>query len=1409
MYLKSLTLRGFKSFASATTMRLEPGITCVVGPNGSGKSNVVDALSWVMGEQGAKSLRGGKMEDVIFAGTTNRAPLGRAEVALTIDNSDGALPIDYAEVTISRLMFRSGQSEYAINGDSCRLLDVQDLLSDSGLGREMHVIVGQGQLDQILHAGPEARRAIIEEAAGVLKHRKRKEKALRKLDAMQANLTRLVDLTEELGRRLKPLGRQAEVARRAATIQADLRDARLRLLADDYLKLADKLEREEADEAAIRARRDELGAALAEARQREAAFDVAVQAQAAELARSQETWFALSSLTEKLRGTRGLAAERVRLLAADPEPERPGRDPDELERQAAELRDEEAGLTERLAAGREVLAESVTGRTMAESALAAAERRLADAARAAAGRAERLARLRGMAGAAASRAAATSEEIGRLTAAAEQARARAEQARQEYSEVQDVADDGDSGRTSLAAELGQAQQEHHRHSERVVAARKSERAANSEVAALRARAEALAETLRQGVDATAAVLADPDRFRGILGAFAAQLTVADGYQKAVAAALGAAAEALTVNGLDAAVEVLAGIRQAGAGTVGLVIATSALPGAAARAAGPGAGLSPSAAAVPPALPDGLRWAAGLVTAPGELSGAVTALLGDVVIAADLAAAAAFVRDHPGIRAVTRDGDLIGTHWARGGSAGGQSLLDVRAAADEAATGLATAEVASEAAADALAAATEAAEAARQELEEIRGRMRAVDAAAAEISGRLGRLAGAARAAADEAKRLDAAVGAAERSAEKDQAKYAALKTELAEAEADEERAADPEFEEHQAEGEREELTRRAATARNAEMEARLEVRTVEERLRAISGRADSLTASAAAERAARERAATRRQQRAAAAAVARAVAAGASQAVAAAESSLTLAAGQRSEAEAASASGTDALKAARAQAATVSGELDKVVNTAHGTEISRNEHRLRLEQLAGHVADEYGIEPDALSAEYDPDALILVPADSPLAAAARKRGTLVNNPTAPGAPVQLTLDAPSPHPAPPPQPAPAEPSARDLPAPPAPTAPAVPSEPAPAEPSARDLPAPSAPTAPDGLAEPAPAEPSAPDQPAPSAPTAPAAPSAPRPPADLAEPGGHAAQTETETETEPAPAASPPASQAAEAPLSLADALRAVRAEAQADDGEEPDAGADADAGTDAGPPRAARKAARAAEPAPAQPVGVPYVREEQQARAAEADRQLARLGKVNPLALEEYAALQERHQFLATQLDDLRKTRRDLLMVVKEVDDRVQEVFASAYADTAREFEGLFGRLFPGGAGRLLLTEPDDMLTTGIEIEARPPGKKVKRLSLLSGGERSLTAIAYLFAIFKARPSPFYVLDEVEAALDDSNLQRLLGVFTELQESSQLIVITHQRRTMEAADALYGVSMRGDGVSQVISQRVREPEPA
>jgi chromosome segregation protein len=1199
MYLKSLTLRGFKSFASATSLKLEPGITCVVGPNGSGKSNIVDALSWVMGEQGAKSLRGGKMEDVVFAGTTSRPPLGRAEVTLTIDNTDGALPIEYAEVTISRLMFRSGQSEYAINGDHCRLLDVQELLSDSGLGREMHVIVGQGQLDDILHAGPEARRALIEEAAGVLKHRKRKEKALRKLEAMQANLTRLVDLTAELSRRLKPLGRQAEVARKAAVIQAELRDARLRLLADDYVTLADKLHKDEADEAAVIAKRAALEWELAHARSAETELDKVAQHAQAELTSAQETWFALSSVAERLRGLQSLATQKNSLLQHERDTERQGRDPDELDRQAAELREEEEVLTERLAAGREILSAAVAERSAAEAELAATERRLAEGARAAVARGERVARLREQVGAANSRCAAAQEELDRLAAAAADARRRAGRAQVEYGEVQDLVSGREEDRAGLAAAHEQAADILSQMTERTVVLRAAEREANSERAGLRARAQALAETAKRGADASKSLLADPARFPGVLGSLAEMLDVAEGYEPAIAAALGPATDAVAVTDLEAAARILETLRREDAGRATLAIAA---PASVSNAQTIPLERAESAIDFPgrPALGGGVRYAIEVVRAPGGVAGAVAELLGDVLVVDDLQAAQQAVVIHEGFRVVTRGGDVLGARWATGGGARAQSLLELRAAAEEAAAGLADAERRCEVAARELAGATQAEKGAKGAVDAARARMHEADAAAAEISGRLGRLAGAARAEQDEANRVDAAIIAARKAAEQGLAKLAQLRRELTDAEADLEVDSDVEPEPDYS---REGLAERCTAARNSEMEARLEVRTAEERLRAISGRADSLAGAAAAERRARERAASLRRQRVEQAAVAGAVALGAGLAVAAAESSLEAALAKRAEAEAASAGGVGELKAVRARVRELAAELETVVNTAHGTEITRAEHRLRLEQLAEHALEEFGVTVEVMVAEYGPDVLVPV-------------------------------------------------------------------------------------------------------------------------------------------------------------------------------------------IGDDDAPP-------------------VPYDRDALSKQAEDAARKLERLGKVNPLALEEYEALTERHAFLATQLDDLRKTRRDLLTVVKEVDDRVQEVFASAYADTAREFTALFARLFPGGHGQLMLTEPDDMLATGIEIEARPPGKKVKRLSLLSGGERSLTAIAYLFAIFKARPSPFYVLDEVEAALDDTNLQRLLGVFEELRESSQLIIITHQRRTMEVADALYGITMRGDGVSAVISQRAADHQPA
>ncbi|MTA86044.1 MAG: AAA family ATPase, partial [Actinobacteria bacterium] len=432
-----MTLKGFKSFASATTLRLEPGITCVVGPNGSGKSNVADALTWVMGEQGAKSLRGGKMEDVIFAGTSGRAPLGRAEVSLTIDNSDGALPIEFSEVTISRILFRNGQSEYQINGDASRLLDIQELLSDSGIGREMHVMVGQGQLEAILMATPEERRAYIEEAAGVLKHRKRKEKAIRKLDSMQANLARINDLTVELRRQLRPLGKQAEVAKKAATIQADLRDAKLRLLADDYIAFSKTLDAEVADENALRERRASVEAELDKMRRREEELDRIAAEESPLLIAAQENFYSLNSLREKFRGTQSLAQERSRFLAEEAEEARSaGRDPVALEAEAQSLRDEESVLRNETLVANETLAKATLDLAALEERLKGEEATIDAALRAIADMREGTARQEGHIKSLAARLEANAEEIARLMKARDEAQSRVDQAKASYSKFE-------------------------------------------------------------------------------------------------------------------------------------------------------------------------------------------------------------------------------------------------------------------------------------------------------------------------------------------------------------------------------------------------------------------------------------------------------------------------------------------------------------------------------------------------------------------------------------------------------------------------------------------------------------------------------------------------------------------------------------------------------------------------------------------------------------------------------------------------------------------------------------------------------------------------------------------------------------------------------------------------------------
>jgi chromosome segregation protein len=1199
VHLKSLTLRGFKSFASATTLRFEPGITCVVGPNGSGKSNVVDALSWVMGEQGAKSLRGGKMEDVIFAGTTGRPPLGRAEVSLTIDNADGVLPIEYAEVTITRIMFRNGGSEYQINGDTCRLLDIQELLSDSGIGREMHVIVGQGQLDSVLHADPMGRRAFIEEAAGVLKHRKRKEKALRKLDAMQANLARVTDLTGELRRQLKPLGRQAQVARRAAVIQADLRDARLRLLADDLMTLREALNAEVADEAALKERKEAVESDLTAALQREARLEEQVRALTPRLNEAQATWYALSQLTERVRGTIGLAEQRHRHASSQPADERRGRDPEDMEREAARIREQEAELTEALDAAQRALDDTIDHRAELERRLAEEETRLRAAARAIADRREGLARLNGQVNAARSKATAAEAEIGRLAAARDEARDRAESAQAEYEELRAQVEGLDADDTELEARFEAARAQQAAAEEEFSTARDAATAAERHRAAVAARRDALAPSLRRK-DGTGALLAGGGEGAGVLGSAAALLRVTPGYEIPVAAALGAAADAVAVTGPAAAADALRLLRKEDAGRAALILANA--PDTAPASDAPTGGGPASADAT--GLPPGARYAVELVGAQSELLPAVRRLLRAVVVVDSLEDAEALVVRHPGLTAVTAEGDVLAAHTAVGGSAKAPSLLEVQAAVDEATAELERLEGQCAELAERQQDAKERRAAAARTVDELGQRRRAAEKQKSSVAQQLGRFGGQARAAAGEADRAAAAVVRSEETLAAAREEVEELSYRLSEAQ-------EEPGEEEPDTFTRDRLAADGANARQTEMEARLQVRTHEERVKALAGRADGLDRAAAAERETRARAERRRARLAYEASVAAAVLTGARGLLEYVQVSLGRAEAERAAAEQARAEREAELGQERRRGRELKSELDRLTGDVHKGEVLGAEKRMRIEQLEVKALEEHGMEPAGLLADYGPEQLV--------------------------------------------------------------------------------------------------------------------------PPSPAAE------------------------------------------GEILPEDPEDP------------------RNQQR------------PYVRAEQEKRLKAAEKAYAQLGKVNPLALEEFAALEERHKFLSEQLEDLRKTRADLLQVIKDVDERVEQVFTAAFHDTARQFEGVFSRLFPGGEGRLLLTDPGNMLTTGVEVEARPPGKKVKRLSLLSGGERSLTAVAMLVAIFKARPSPFYVMDEVEAALDDTNLQRLIRIMEELQESSQLIVITHQKRTMEVADALYGVSMQGDGVSKVISQRLRD----
>ena len=920
MYLKSLTLKGFKSFASSTTLRFEPGITCVVGPNGSGKSNVVDALTWVMGEQGAKTLRGGKMEDVIFAGTSSRAPLGRAEVTLTIDNSDNALPIEYSEVSITRRMFRDGAGEYEINGNSCRLLDIQELLSDSGIGREMHVIVGQGRLAQILESRPEDRRAFIEEAAGVLKHRKRKEKALRKLDATAANLARLTDLTTELRRQLKPLGRQAEVARRAQTIQADLRDARLRLAADDLVARRAEFAGADDIETTLRREHEDAAARLAEASAQLAAHETAVASLSERTDAAQQTWFRLSALSERVSATIRIASERAQHLDTEPVANT-GPDPDELDAQAEEVAQQERALLAELEAARARPELARAELAEKERAATEAERMHLAAVRAEADRREGLARLAGQVETGRARVESIDEGVARLSAAIEESATRTEVAKAEFETVQSRVGELDQGEVGL--------DEHHDRTiaalrladERVSELQTAERAAEREVASLQARIDALAVGLERKDGA--AWLVENRGGTGLLGTVAKLVRVHHGYETPLAAVLGAAADAVAADGFSSARSAVQALKDADGGRAAIVLAD--WPAAAHQDGGP--------------LPEGALWAIDLIDAPARLLGALTAMLSGVAVVEDLAAALDLVATRPHLRAVTRDGDLVGAGWVDGGSDRKPSTLEIAGAIEQARTELAAAETQVAELTAALAGAL-AEQAGRQDAaEQALAALNESDAAMSAIYEQLGRLGQEVRAAEEEWRRL---------SAQRDEleAGRAQAVEELGGLEARLHAAQENQTVVEATPGERQQIQAAAESARATEVESRLAVRTAEERANAVRGRADSLRRAAAAEREARVRAQQARAARQHAAEVAAAVAESGRRVaehlgvvVAAASRARDLLAGERQQR-------ATAMAAARTEVSALNGRIGELTDPCTATRWPRRRRRCGSNSLS-------------------------------------------------------------------------------------------------------------------------------------------------------------------------------------------------------------------------------------------------------------------------------------------------------------------------------------------------------------------------------------------------------------------------------------------------------------------------------
>ncbi len=1155
MFLKSLTLKGFKSFADSTTLQLEPGVTVVVGPNGSGKSNVVDAIAWVLGAQAPSSVRSQKMDDVIFAGTAKRPALGRAEVILTLDNSAGLLPIEFTEVTISRTLFRTGESEYAINGVNCRLLDVQELLSDAGVGRQQHVIVSQGQIDGVLNARPEERRAIIEEAAGVLKYRRRKEKSERRLDATEASLVRVQDLLREVRRQLRPLERQAEAARRHGDLVAELAALQKFLAGREIAALRGRLTAAAAEKVELTDVDHRLRAELA-------ALDTGVLAAEAELTARGDTdlgdeMVRVEHLRERARGIAAVMAERRRSLERDRGQLMDGGVVANLEADAARLGDELTGVEAELAGlGPEAEALAVEEDAFAErrrEALATLDTVVATGSAGSAA-----AEVRGELRSLEHNLARVEAEARKGEARLDGLRQRAERCEAEIVRLKSLCAEATESEAPLVADVEAAEARRAAAEAAIEAVTHRRHEAAAELSRWRARAEALSLALE-----AARAKAGAEHLAGVEGTLGTLLDLVEidpGWEPAVEAALGDALLAVVVADPAAGRRALESLRRSS--VHGAVLALGVAAGGAPAAAAP-AGAQP----VRPHVRSRDRAVEQLLDE----------VLGAAVRADGFTAALDLAMAQPQLVVVTPDGDRFGRSGWRVGAAGGGATA---AALDEATERLGAAEAESAAAEQALRSARAELDASRAHEADLTRRLDRHDASFTASSEALARTQGERREVAGEMEGLQRTVADVQERLVRERARVAELQALLPGLEADEAAEA-------------------AAAKARGERRAQLDAEAA-----GLASRRQQLevrNAGLLERRAFLERRLEETERRLAADAEARA---------AAAERRVTV---ERS---------LDALSA-----------LTQLVEAHRVVIEGRHDELLEVRR---RQSDEVR----AIAARLDDARRRRAAAEQELEGVRERMR-------------RLEIDE-------------------------------------------------------------------------------------------------------------------------AEVKLRLETAVEALRR----DHDIEP-------------------AAAEAAE-LPALPEGVSAP-----ARVRDLERELRLLGPINPLALEEFTELQERHAFLESQLEDVRDTRRELLRVIKAVDLEIQTVFAAAFADVSGHFTELFHHLFPGGSGKLVLTQPDDLLNTGIEVEAKPSGKNVKKLSLLSGGERSLTALAFLFAVFRSRPSPFYVMDEVEAALDDVNLHRFLGLLAEFRREAQLLVVSHQKRTMEAGDCLLGVSMQPGGSSRVISERV------